>query len=134
LIEKGKRMPKPNVASQRLVKPSRYAELRIRESIESLCLPKAREAFEFLYNTLHNEEAPLKIRYDCATQIIDRAYGRVVDRVQLHQVTDGSSTASPTAMTTEQLIALLSPPNHQELAIEAECEVVPPPDALTQGV
>ena len=49
------------------------------------CRGKTDEALRFLVETLQDEDAPFKARYDCATYIIDQAHGKAPNFVALQQ-------------------------------------------------
>jgi hypothetical protein len=85
-----------------------YAARRQRQSIEELCLPYAKKAVKYLVDLIGDDTAPVKERRLAADSVLDRAYGKSVDRLAIAAVAGSDSTRSPELLTTEQLITALS--------------------------
>jgi hypothetical protein len=127
-------MARPNIATQyEGVRPSSYAARRIRESIEELAMPHAERALQRILDVMDSPDSNSRDILLAATQILDRAYGRAVDRVQV-QALSGGGSANPEALSSQALMALVQA-RIQPIADELTDVVaeVPPADALTQG-
>lgn len=85
-----------------------YAQRRMRETVEELCRPHGEKVVNFLLSTMLDDEQPIKERVRCGVELLDRGYGRPVDRVAIAQVGGDTSQAAP-LLTTAQLIAALTP-------------------------
>jgi hypothetical protein len=119
-------MARPNVATQyEGVRPSSYAARRIRESIEELAMPHAERALQRILDVMDSPESNSRDVLLAATQILDRAYGKCTDRIQL-QALSGGGSANPETLSSQALMALVQAriqPIAEDMAVVAE---IPP--------
>ena len=99
-------MPTPSTAFK---KGNTYAARRITANIEEQVRgAPAKKALDYLISLIGDDEAPVKERRLAADSILDRAYGKAVDRVMLASAT-GTEQSDPRTLTTAQLLAALTP-------------------------
>lgn len=94
-----------------------YAKLGDLHRLQSL------DAANFVFNTMNNEKAALKLRIVCAQEIMNRAAGKPVDRSVIVTLEAGSDT-DPTKLDTKQLEAIISKLNDKQPIIEHDLKDV----------
>jgi len=81
---------------------------RITKAIEEMCREHSELAVSFIAGLIADTEADDAVRLKAAETMLDRAYGKAVDRVAIKQV-GGDANADARLLTTDQIIALLTP-------------------------
>ena len=77
-----------------------------RISIEMVCQEKAEKALETLMKVIEDDDAPAKDRVNAANSLLDRAFGKSVDRVQVAQIKDGGGSGA--VLTRDELMLRLT--------------------------
>lgn len=85
-----------------------YAARRIQQSIEEQAGRHGHKALKFLVNLIGDKDAPIKERRLAADSVLDRAYGKPVDRLAIAQVSGDGASQVVAELTTDQLIARLT--------------------------
>ena len=103
------------------------ARVKIRKTVEELCKQHAEDAVAYLAGLVNDPNAPEKERRAASSELLDRAFGRPVDRVAIANVgvNHGSDV---TQLSNEELLrlaektALTAPPDapHEEITLEGE--------------
>ena len=75
-------------------------------SIESVCQEKAEKALAVLMKVIEDDGAPAKDRVNAANSLLDRAFGKSVDRVQVAQIKDGNGSGA--VLTRDELMLRLT--------------------------
>ena len=81
------------------------------------------DAANFVYNTMNNEKASLKLRVVCAQEIMNRAAGKPVDRSVIITLDQGSDQ-DVSKLDTKQLEAIIAKLDDKPVAIEGEFKEV----------
>jgi hypothetical protein len=81
---------------------------KLNKAIEEMCREHSELAVSFIAGLIADTEADDAVRLKAAETMLDRAYGKAVDRVAIKQV-GGDSSADARLLTTDQIIALLTP-------------------------
>lgn len=71
------------------------------KDLERLCRESAEDALRLLLDTVNDEDAPRRDRLAAAREILDRGYGKPVDRQAILNLNGGGD--SPAELTREQL-------------------------------
>lgn len=95
---------RPGYDPRRVVAPKR----KITKAIEELCKEHAELAVATLAGLIADTEIEAETRRKACNDLLDRAYGKAVDRVAIKQV-GGDANADARLLTTDQIIALLTP-------------------------
>ena len=79
------------------------------KALEAMCRESADKAFQHLLSTMDNVDAPENVRLAAAREILDRGFGKPVDRTAILQLTklDADGEVQPEEMTTPELHAIL---------------------------
>ena len=93
-----------------------------RISIEMVCQEKAEKALETLMKVIEDDDAPAKDRVNAANSLLDRAFGKSVDRVQVAQIKDGGGSGA--VLTRDELMLRLTQ-RYQGEDLDAEYQEVP---------
>ena len=93
-----------------------------RISIEMVCQEKAEKALDTLMKVIEDDDAPAKDRVNAANSLLDRAFGKSVDRVQVAQIKDGGGSGA--VLTRDELMLRLTQ-RYTEDAVDAEYQEVP---------
>ena len=101
-----------------------------RISIEMVCQEKAEKALETLMKVIEDDDAPAKDRVNAANSLLDRAFGKSVDRVQVAQIKDGGGSGA--VLTRDELMLRLTQ-RYTEDAVDADFEEVPDGEAVYQA-
>ena len=101
-----------------------------RISIEAVCQEKAEKALETLMKVIEDDAAPAKDRVNAANSLLDRAFGKSVDRVQVAQIKDGGGSGA--VLTRDELMLRLTQ-RYTEDAVDADFEEVPDGEAVYQA-
>jgi hypothetical protein len=80
--------------------------LRERATVEDKFRQHSQEALDALLAVLKDSESPAKDVVNAANSLLDRAYGKAVDRVQV--ATLGSDTGNTASLTRDELMARLT--------------------------
>ena len=98
-----------------------------RISIEMVCQEKAEKALETLMKVIEDDDAPAKDRVNAANSLLDRAFGKSVDRVQVAQIKDGGGSGA--VLTRDELMLRLTQRYTEDAvggeALDADFEEVP---------
>ena len=98
-----------------------------RISIEAVCQEKAEKALETLMKVIEDDAAPAKDRVNAANSLLDRAFGKSVDRVQVAQIKDGGGSGA--VLTRDELMLRLTQRYTEDAvggeALDADFEEVP---------
>lgn len=81
------------------------------------------EAVTFLFDTMNNEKASIKVRVACAVQVLDRGLGKAVDRSVVVTL-DSGNAQDPIKLDTKELEAIISKLDDKPLVIDADFEEV----------
>ena len=73
---------------------------RIRKTVEELCKQHAEDAVAYLANLLQDPKASAKERIVAASELLDRGYGKSVDRVAIQQVGQAQGSLKDADMAT----------------------------------
>jgi hypothetical protein len=90
-----------------------YAKLGDLHRLQSL------DAANFVFQTMNDEKAALKLRIVCAQEIMNRAAGKPVDRSVIVTLEAGNSQ-DPAKLTTDQLESIIAKLDDKQPVIEAE--------------
>jgi len=85
-----------------------HSKRKQRLAIEELCREHADIAVAYIAGLIADTDAEHETRLKAANSLLDRAYGKAVDRVAIKQV-GGDANADARLLTTDQIIALLTP-------------------------
>lgn len=77
-----------------------------RRTIEEVCKREAGKALKALLKVIEDDEAPHKDRVLAANTLLDRAYGKTVDRVQVASINTGGGDVG--TLTRDELMARLT--------------------------
>ena len=106
-----------------------------RISIEMVCQEKAEKALETLMKVIEDDDAPAKDRVNAANSLLDRAFGKSVDRVQVAQIKDGGGSGA--VLTRDELMLRLTQRYTEDAvggeALDADFEEVPDGEAVYQA-
>lgn len=91
-------------------------------SIESVCQEKAEKALAALMSVIEDGSAPHKDRVNAANSLLDRAFGKAVDRVQVAQIKDGSGSGA--VLTRDELMLRLTQQYEERDAVDGDFEEV----------
>ena len=80
--------------------------LRERATVEDKFRQHSQKALDALLSVLEDSESPAKDVVNAANSLLDRAYGKAVDRVQV--ATLGSDTGNTASLTRDELMARLT--------------------------
>jgi hypothetical protein len=80
--------------------------LRERATVEDKFRQHSQRALDALLSVLEDSESPAKDVVNAANSLLDRAYGKAVDRVQV--ATLGSDTGNTASLTRDELMARLT--------------------------
>ena len=80
--------------------------LRERTTVEDKFRQHSQKALDALLSVLEDSESPAKDVVNAANSLLDRAYGKAVDRVQV--ATLGSDTGNTASLTRDELMARLT--------------------------
>ena len=100
-----------------------------RISIEMVCQEKAEKALETLMKVIEDDDAQDKDMVNAANSLLDRAFGKSVDRVQVAQIKDGGGSGA--VLTRDELMLRLTQ-RYTEDAVDAEYQEVPDGEALDE--
>lgn len=81
------------------------------------------EAVTFLFETMHNEKASIKVRVACAVQVLDRGLGKAVDRSVVVTLDNGTNQ-DPTKLTSTELRAIINKLDDKPRVIDADFKEV----------
>jgi hypothetical protein len=112
-------MPSSNAASGTYNNPGGFSKgydprrvmptkRKINKAIEEMCREHSELAVSFIAGLIADTGADDAVRLKAAETMLDRAYGKAVDRVAIKQV-GGDANADARLLTTDQIIALLTP-------------------------
>ena len=112
-------MPSSNAASGTYNNPGGFSKgydprrvmptkRKLNKAIEEMCREHSELAVSFIAGLIADTEADDAVRLKAAETMLDRAYGKAVDRVAIKQV-GGDANADARLLTTDQIIALLTP-------------------------
>lgn len=62
---------------------------KVPDEVKKMFLAATPDATRLLIDTMNNEDAPLKIRVDCANTVIERVYGKAAQPLVAAEDTDG---------------------------------------------
>ena len=86
----GPRVGQPHSGQFKSIDSRRYipdgAKGKVRKAVEELCKQHAEDAVAYLANLLQDPDANPKERLVAAGELLDRGYGKAVDRVAIQQV------------------------------------------------
>lgn len=85
-----------------------HSKRKQRLAIEELCREHADIAVAYIAGLIADTDAEHETRLKAANSLLDRAYGKAVDRVAIKQV-GGDANSDARLLTTDQIIALLTP-------------------------
>jgi len=80
--------------------------VNLHKTLEQLCNQHADVAVQFLVDTLQDTNAPTSERRRAATELLDRGFGRPVDRQVIAQIGKESHQGSGNSLTSDQLRAI----------------------------
>ena len=100
----GPRVGVPHSGQFKSIDSRRYipdgAKGKVRKAVEELCKQHAEDAVAYLANLLQDTEANPKERLVAAGELLDRGYGKAVDRVAIQQVGQAQGSLKDADMAT----------------------------------
>jgi len=100
----GPRVGQPHSGQFKSIDSRRYipdgAKGKVRKAVEELCKQHAEDAVAYLANLLQDSDANPKERLVAAGELLDRGYGKAVDRVAIQQVGQAQGSLKDADMAT----------------------------------
>ena len=101
-----------------------WANMHRQRSIEDKFQVHADKAVERLTKILNDDKAPIASQLAAAREILDRGYGKSVDRLAVANLNGNELSKDPRKMTTKELLAVIQKEEATDEPIPAESKVL----------
>lgn len=114
---------KPGYDARRFV-PTNNGLMEYHNKLAELMRHKSLEAVDFIYSTMKNDKAALKLRLQAANDILNRGLGKPVDRTVIATLDAGTAQADPSKLSDEDLLNLVSKAVDKHSIIDGEFQAI----------
>lgn len=109
--------------------PTNTGVWEFRKNLAELLREQSLQAFNYLVDTLNDEEAHPKLRKECAVEILNRGLGAPVNQVVIEQIDKGNDQdIDVTSLSTIELERLILRYVDADLIVKEERDVTPSPN------